>query len=116
MPANCSKRAYVIPTYEIKDEAPSLPSSKRELLTYQREGLARQFHQKVWKLNQKASNLPRWERWPLNQELAVAFKIPKYTFFYEPVYLSRAEVPLFDERFIGYGMTRNTQVVLSLMQ
>lgn len=29
---------------------------------------------------------------------------------YEPVYVSRPDVPQFDERFIGYGMTRNTQV------
>lgn len=108
-PQNCSRCAYVVPTYEVKNEANALPSSKRELLAYKRGGLARQFHQKVWKLNQKASNLPRWEMWPLNQELKVAFKIPKYTFFYEPVYVAKADVPLFDERFLGYGMTRNTQ-------
>jgi len=105
----CPGCAYVIPTYEVSRSSPSLPSSKRELLAYKRAGQARQFHMKVWKLNQKASNLARWERWPLDHALAVAYKIPKYSFFYEPIYVSRAEVPLFDERFIGYGMTRNTQ-------
>ena len=29
---------------------------------------------------------------------------------YEPIYISSADAPAFDERFIGYGMTRNTQV------
>ena len=34
----------------------------------------------------------------------------KYIFKYEPLYVARAETPQFDERFIGFGMTRNTQV------
>jgi hypothetical protein len=29
---------------------------------------------------------------------------------YEPIYVAKADAPYFDERFIGYGMTRNTQV------
>ena len=33
-----------------------------------------------------------------------------YLFKYEPLYVARAETPVFDERFIGFGMTRNTQV------
>merc|ERR1712130_1030886 len=33
-----------------------------------------------------------------------------YIFKYEPLYVARAETPQFDERFIGFGMTRNTQV------
>ena len=33
-----------------------------------------------------------------------------YLFKYEPLYVARAENPVFDERFIGFGMTRNTQV------
>ena len=33
----------------------------------------------------------------------------KYLFKYEPIYVARAETPIFDERFIGFGMTRNTQ-------
>ena len=38
----------------------------------------------------------------------------KYIFKYEPLYVARAETPQFDERFIGFGMTRNTQVTKSL--
>ena len=34
----------------------------------------------------------------------------KVKFFYEPFYLSLDTVPKHDERFIGYGSTRNTQV------
>merc|ERR1712244_42136 len=30
--------------------------------------------------------------------------------FHEPLYVSRGDTPPFDERFIGFGMTRKTQV------
>ena len=42
--------------------------------------------------------------------MSVAYKVDKYLFKYEPLYVARADSPLFDERFIGFGMTRNTQV------
>ena len=35
-----------------------------------------------------------------------------FEFFYEPFYISLDSAPAFDERFIGYGFTRNTQVSL----
>ena len=35
----------------------------------------------------------------------------KYIFKYEPLYVARADTPVFDERFQGFGMTRNTQVI-----
>ena len=37
-----------------------------------------------------------------------------YIFKYEPLYVARANTPQFDERFIGFGMTRNTQVNIYL--
>ena len=43
----------------------------------------------------------------------MAYKVDKYIFKYEPLYVARADTPPFDERFIGFGMTRNTQVVQS---
>ena len=41
-------------------------------------------------------------------------RVEKYIFKYEPLYVARAETPQFDERFIGFGMTRNTQVTKCL--
>ena len=67
--------------------------------------------QEVWNLNQKSSNLTIWEGIPEEDKLAVAYKIEKYLWMYEPVYVSKADTPIFDERFIGFGMTRNTQVL-----
>ena len=52
----------------------------------------------------------RWESIPDQQETEIAFQVTNYLFKYEPLYVARAETPIFDERFIGFGMTRNTQV------
>ena len=107
---NCTKCAFVIPTYEISTEAARLPANKTELVTYIGEKKARQFHQAVYSINQKSSDLKRWEKVPETDNLDTAYKIEKYIFKYEPLYVARGDTPPFDERFIGFGMTRNTQV------
>jgi len=107
---NCTKCAFVIPTYEISREAARLPANKTELVTYIGEKKARQFHQAVYSINQKSSDLKRWEKVPETDNLDTAYKIEKYIFKYEPLYVARGDTPPFDERFIGFGMTRNTQV------
>jgi len=107
---NCTQCAFVIPTYEISLNSSHLPQSKAELLEFLKEKQARQFHQALYSINQKSSNLLRWEKLPETPELEVAYKVEKYIFKYEPLYVSRGDTPPFDERFIGFGMTRNTQV------
>merc|ERR1712004_823573 len=56
---NCTKCAFVIPTYEISTEAQRLPVNKTELVSYVKEKKARQFHQAVYSINQKSSDLKR---------------------------------------------------------
>jgi hypothetical protein len=56
---------------------------------------------------QRASNLSHWEKLSQEGSLSVAYPISSYLFMYEPVCVSRANVPEFDERFVGYGMTRD---------
>lgn len=107
---NCTKCAFVIPTYEISINSTHLPENKAELLGFIKEKQARQFHQALYSINQKSSNLQRWEKIPETTDLEVAYKVEKYIFKYEPLYVSRGDTPAFDERFIGFGMTRNTQV------
>lgn len=46
----------------------------------------------------------------LQENLTTLLKVTNYMFKYEPLYVAKAETPIFDERFIGFGMTRNTQV------
>ena len=107
---NCSKCAYVIPTYEISINSTHLPSNKTELLQFVKDKQARQFHQALYSINQKSSNLKKWEKIPETEEIGIAYKVEKYIFRYEPLYVASGETPAFDERFIGFGMTRNTQV------
>ena len=108
---NCTQCVFVIPTYEISVNSSHLPHNKAELLDFLKEKQARQFHQALYSINQKSSNLARWEKMPETEELEVAYKVEKYIFKYEPLYVSRGDTPPFDERFIGFGMTRNTQVI-----
>ena len=110
--SNCSKCAYVIPTYEISHKTNHLPTNKRELLELLKRKQARQFHQTLYPINQKSSNLNHWERVPGAKHIDIAYKVKKYIFKYEPLYIARADTPEFDERFVGFGLTRNTQVRL----
>ena len=66
--------------------------------------------QVIFELNQKPSNLSVWEKIPEGDSLSIAYMVDQYRFMYEPIYVARSDSPPFDERFVGYGMTRNTQV------
>ena len=107
---NCTQCAFVIPTYEISLSSSYLPQTKKELVEFSKEKVARQFHIEIWPLNQKLSNLKKWEKIPQTDELDVAYKVENYKFSYEPIYVSRGDTPAFDERFVGFGNTRNSQV------
>lgn len=46
------------------------------------------------------------------QETHISHNVTNFEFFYEPFYVANDLVPPHDERFLGYGFTRNTQVSL----
>lgn len=48
----------------------------------------------------------------LRQETHISHNVTNFEFFYEPFYVASDMVPPHDERFLGYGFTRNTQVRL----
>ena len=108
--SSCKLCAYVVPTYEISTSCSKMPENKTELLMYVKEKNARKFHEKVYTINQKSSNLSEWQKLGQAEKMAVAYKVTQYIFKYEPLYVARADSPQFDERFVGFGMTRNTQV------
>lgn len=45
-----------------------------------------------------------------NVRAYVNHDVTNFEFLYEPFYVARDVVPPHDERFMGYGYTRNTQV------
>ena len=55
-------------------------------------------------------NFFRYEKKQEESSLHISHTVRNFEFFYEPFYISLDTAPPFDERFIGYGFTRNTQV------
>lgn len=109
--ATCKgKCAYVIPTYEL-DTRIQFPANKSELIRLAGKHLARPFHHRVFIYNQFATNFSRWQQ-NVNdgREVHISHPVTNFEFLYEPFYVAGDEVPPHDERFIGYGYTRNSQV------
>ncbi|KAF2359253.1 Nucleotide-diphospho-sugar transferase [Trinorchestia longiramus] len=113
---SCEKCAFVIPTYEIDEKAP-LPTNASEILQLVSTSRARPFHEKVFIHNQYSTNFSQWQKnvqeWlrkDRESQLPVFISHNvKFEFFYEPFYVSKDSCPAHDERFVGYGFTRNTQ-------
>ena len=108
--ASCKKCAFVIPTYEISIKEARPPLAKWELLEYIKRKTARRFHIRIFRNNQANSNLTKRESIPIQQGLNIAYNITTWKKFWEPIYITKSNVPPYDERFIGYGFTRNSQV------
>ena len=75
----------------------------------------------VYDKNQGNSQLNRWEVLPEQNETissststipkySIMYNISTYEEFWEPPLILSATAPGFDERFIGYGFTRSSQV------
>lgn len=55
----------------------------------------------------------RWEKETnYSPDTHVSHNVTNFEFFYEPFYVASDLVPVHDERFLGYGFTRNSQVSL----
>ncbi|XP_063530052.1 beta-1,4-glucuronyltransferase 1-like [Cydia strobilella] len=108
----CPLCAYVVPTYELDLRVASFPANKSELLRLSKKKLAIPFHRKVFIYNQYASNFTRWEATGGNESAYthVSHNVTNFELLYEPFYVAPDTVPGHDERFLGYGFTRNTQV------
>lgn len=51
----------------------------------------------------------RWED-DFREPVHISHNVTNFEFLYEPFYVAPDTVPPHDERFLGYGFTRNTQV------
>ncbi|GAB6027950.1 hypothetical protein CHUAL_002177 [Chamberlinius hualienensis] len=106
----CTRCAFVVPTYEVGEYMYHLPANKSELLRLINKQVIQPFHVKTAKRNQRATNSSLWESLPETDTISVAYLITKFQTFYEPFYVAEDDVPPHDERFVGYGYTRNSQV------
>ncbi|XP_055379871.1 beta-1,4-glucuronyltransferase 1 [Condylostylus longicornis] len=102
--------AYVIPTFEL-DVRTKFPQNRAELLRLVKKGLARPFHEKVFIYNQFATNFSKWiQNDKMDGDIVISHNVTNFEFLYEPFYIADNTAPMFDERFLGYGFTRNSQV------
>ncbi|XP_049784594.1 beta-1,4-glucuronyltransferase 1-like [Schistocerca cancellata] len=107
----CKKCAYILPVFELDARLAGPPKDKWELQQLVEDRLARPFHWEIFKDNQKSLDPTRWLQHAnaSSTQLSVAYNV-KYGWAFEPVYVAASgELPLFDESFVGYGFTRNTQ-------
>ncbi|KAL8590087.1 hypothetical protein ACOMHN_034318 [Nucella lapillus] len=103
------KTAYVVPSFELK-QGSSVPSSKEDLLRAWSSLSVRPFYSQLCAKCQRPTDFDRWKNVEsrasgLDVAYSVEWKDP-----WEPFYISRASLPLYDERFKQYGFNRISQV------
>lgn len=102
------KTVYVVPAFEVKEDA-AIPRNKASLLQQVEAMEARPFYFELcWKC-QKHTDYEAWQREPPSKKLDVLFEV-LWRDPWEPFYIGRNNVPLYDERFRQYGFNRISQV------
>lgn len=105
------KAIYVVPAYEMSEYLieSGVPSDKNSLVAKIDRKEIRPFYSQVcWKCH-KYTNYKSWETSPMGQSVEVIYEV-SWQDPWEPFYVSRANVPLYDERFKRYGFNRISQV------
>jgi len=101
--------AFVVPVFEVRIDD-EVPKDKQELLKKLVAGIIRPFHNETCWWCHKAEDVDRWRKFPQrSNDLEVAFEAD-WNKSWEPFYIAKHNVPLFDERFKQYGFDRIQQV------
>lgn len=111
------KLVYVLPAYEVPEQLTDslIPGTKRQLLDMIERLDARPFYMELcWKC-QKVTGYAEWEHMqaedqPPNQDQLSILHTVRWRDPWEPFYISRNDVPFYDERFRRYGFNRISQV------
>ena len=105
------KSVYVLPAYEMNADIQvgNVPRNKTALMQLVRRNELRPFYVELcWKC-QKHTQYELWEKEPETSRLSVLFEV-LWKDPWEPFYISRNDVPFYDERFKQYGFNRISQV------
>ncbi|XP_070180229.1 beta-1,4-glucuronyltransferase 1-like [Littorina saxatilis] len=103
-----TKTAYVVPSFEVK-QGVALPSNKGELLRTWETWSARPFYSELCAKCQRPTDFERWKGLSKGKELRIGYTL-EWTDPWEPFYITKASLPLYDERFKQYGFNRISQV------
>uniref|UniRef100_A0A2C9MA89 Beta-1,4-glucuronyltransferase 1 n=1 Tax=Biomphalaria glabrata TaxID=6526 RepID=A0A2C9MA89_BIOGL len=106
-----SHSAYVVPVFEIQGSS-TVPRTKSELLDLWRKGLVRPFY---WEACEKCQRPTDYERWKSLEDFGfvrIGYQVTRVD-PWEPFYIAKTSLPLYDERFKQYGFNRISQANLS---
>lgn len=104
-------QAFVVPVFEVQKSLSQLPSNKKDLLDALDAGLVRPFY---WEVCQKCQWPTDYNRWRelghgSNGPLRIGYAVERVD-PWEPFYIAKNTLPLYDERFKQYGFNRISQV------
>ncbi|KRX26823.1 Glycosyltransferase-like protein LARGE1 [Trichinella nelsoni] len=102
--AIASKKAYIVPAFEVYSYHVIIPESKTDLLKSLDSGEIHIFRSKEWVKGHLATDYDRW------RNALEPYKIAWSTDF-EPYFVVRRDVPLYDERFVGFGWNKVAHVM-----
>lgn len=110
-PAINEKVVYVVPIYEMSYGMieNGIPNDKISLIQKLNKNEVRPFYVNVcWKC-QKHTDYKSWEKIPMGESVEAVYEV-SWQDPWEPFYVSRFNVPMYDERFKQYGFNRISQV------
>ena len=99
---------WVVPVFEAKKDA-QIPTDKEDLLNGVKNNIVRPFHNETCWWCHAPEDFNQWRSLAPSVHLSVGFEAI-WDKSWEPFYISRREVPLFDERFKQYGFDRIQQI------
>ena len=102
------KTAYVVPSFEVKEGA-EVPPSKEDLVRAWSRQTARPFYSELCAKCQRPTDFEHWRALASSPGLNVGYRM-EWKDPWEPFYIARASLPLYDERFKQYGFNRISQV------
>ena len=102
------KTVFVIPAFEVETGVP-IPNDKKDLLKlWSSERLRPFYYELCWKCHRN-TDYDAWQNLANTHDLQMAFELD-WTDPWEPFYIAKKSIPLYDERFKQYGFNRISQV------
>uniref|UniRef100_A0A914XV26 Beta-1,4-glucuronyltransferase 1 n=1 Tax=Plectus sambesii TaxID=2011161 RepID=A0A914XV26_9BILA len=105
-----NKTVLVVPSFEIAAGLSELPANKSALYALARKGKAFAFHHFRSGMCHQMPNMEKWWISGDGGQSRVFARVPWIRPCWEPIFVSQADVPYYDERFKGYGKNKIQQV------
>ena len=104
MDAAASKKALVVPAFETQRYRFTFPTSKAELLSMLDMGTLFTFRYHVWPQGHAPTNFAKW------RTATTPYKV-NWDHDFEPYVVVPRELPLYDQRFVGFGWNKVSHIL-----